>query len=146
MDKVRRLVVVSVYFMVGINFGLNTKFYPELLKYQAGHTAAELIKSEGIDPDDVFALKGRYSWSLDFYTQRITPPIDLNTTDKEKLKKESWLFLYDNQMEALKNRGFTWEKEYEIDHYRITRLKASFLNPDTRASVLEKGYLVQLDN
>lgn len=145
MEKTRKLVVISVYFMVLINFCLNTKFYPGLLTYQAGNNAAKIIEKEGIAPDEVFILKGRPSWSLDFYTHRITPVIDLDSPDKEKLKKGSWVFVYEDQLKALKDHGLTWKTEHIIDHYRITRLKGPFLNPNTRDAVLDKAYLVQLD-
>jgi len=144
MNTVRRLVVVSVYFMVFINFCLNTHFYPNLLEYQAGNNAAQIIDEEGIDPNSVFILPGRPSWSLDFYTQRITPILDLDSIRKNIPEKKTWVFLYENQLNSLKNRNISWKKKYEIDHYRITRLKASFLNPKTRDSVLEKAYLVEL--
>lgn len=144
MNVVRKLVVVSVYFMIFINFCLNTHFYPSLLKYQAGNNAAGIIDEEEIDPNAVFILPGRPSWSLDFYTRRITPILDLGAENLKKPEKEIWVFLYENQLSSLKSRNITWQKKYDIDHYRITRLSASFLNPKTRESVLEKAYLIQL--
>ena len=142
-NKVRKIVVVSVYFMVFINFCLNTQFYPNLLKYQAGNNVAKIISSENINPDDVFILNGKPSWSLNFYTKRFTPVINIEDINKT-LKNGQWLFLYDDQLNILKNQQISFSNQYEINHYRITRLKASFLNPNTRDNVLEKAYLVQV--
>ena len=144
MNVTRKLIIVSVYFMVFINFSLNTHFYPNLLEYQAGNNAAQIIDEEGIDPNNVFILPGRPSWSLDFYTHRITPILDLDTISKKIPEKEVWVFLYEGQLDSLENHNISWKKKYSINHYRITRLKASFLNPKTRDSVLEKAYLMQL--
>ena len=142
-NKVRKIVVVSVYFMVFINFCLNTQFYPNLLKYQAGNNVAKIISSENINPDDVFILNGKPSWSLNFYTKRFTPVINIEDINKT-LKNGQWLFLYDDQLNTLKNHQISFSNQYEINHYRITRLKGSFLNPNTRDNVLEKAYLVQV--
>ncbi len=144
MNKVRRIIVVSVYFMVFINFCLNTQFYPNLLKYQAGNNVAKIISSESINPNDIFILNGKSSWSLNFYTKRFTPVVNIEDVNKS-LKNGQWLFLYDDQLKILKNQQIlSFNNQYEINHYRITRLKGSFLNPNTRDNVLEKAYLVQV--
>ncbi|WP_062053939.1 ArnT family glycosyltransferase [Aquimarina longa] len=143
MNPYRKLVIISVYFMVLINFCLNTQFYPKLLLYQAGNNAAKIIKTEQINPNSVFMLNGRPSWSLDFYTNRITPIVDINTISTT-MKTGDWLFLYDNQLEKLKEHTISWSTKYEINHYRITRVKGSFLNPNTRDNTLEKAYLLKI--
>lgn len=142
MQKLRKLVIVSVYFMIFINFCLNTQFYPKLLLYQAGNNAAKIIKSENIIKDDVFMLKDKPSWSLDFYTKRITP--NLNIEEVVNMKKGTWLFLYGEQMPLLKQNNIEWSKKYEINHHRITRLSLKFLNPNTRENILKKAYLLQI--
>ena len=138
----RKLVLVSVYFMVLINFCLNTQFYPKLLLYQAGNNAANIIKTENINPENVFILAGKPSWSLDFYTHRITPVVAINDISK-KLKNGDWLFLYDYQLKELKENAISWSEKYEINHFRITRVSGAFINPNTRDGVLEKAFLLQ---
>ena len=78
MVKARKLVITSVYFMILINFCLHTQFYPRLLLYQAGNNTAKIIQSENIEEESVFRLAGDPSWSLDFYTKRITPILRLD--------------------------------------------------------------------
>jgi len=143
MDRTKRLVIISVYFMVFINFCLNTQFYPKLLLYQAGNNAAKIVNSERIERNDVFMLEGRPSWSLDFYTERITPTVSISEVQKN-VKDGQWLFLYGEQLEKLVAEGIQWSNMYEINHYRITRLSLKFLNPNSRDSNLEKGYLLQV--
>jgi hypothetical protein len=145
MNKVKRLVLISVYFMIFINFCLNTQFYPKLLQYQAGNNAGLLIKKEQINPKDVFMLtEDKTSWSLDFYTERITPRISITEISKN-IKKGQWLFVYEDQIKTLKENNIKWSKEYKIDHYRITRLNLKFLNPESRKNILEKAFLLQIN-
>lgn len=142
MTKMRRLLVFSVYMMILANFCLNTQFYPSLLNYQEGNTAVKIMDAENISYDKIYRLDGdRNSWSLDFYTAQIVPKIALE--DYENLPDDSWLFLYDNEFEAFKEQGLTFEKKYEIVHYRITQLRIKFLNPNTRDQVLERAYLIK---
>ncbi len=143
MHSVRRLLMISVYFMIFINFCLNTQFYPRLLLYQAGNNVAKIITTEKIELDKVFMVKGRPSWSLDFYTKRITPTIDINEVS-EKIPNDSWLFIYEDHMEVLQQNNIKWSNRYEINHHRITRLSLDFLNPNTRDSILQKAFLLQI--
>ena len=143
-NSAQKLVLISVYYMVFINFSLNTQFYPKLLQFQAGNNAALLINKQNINPNDVFMLSGDYnSWSLDFYTNRLTPRINVETISENKMDSK-WLFVYEDQMKELSGKNVQWSKKIEIDHYRITRLNLKFLNPNTRDAILEKAYLLQI--
>lgn len=140
MNRIRKLIVVSVYFMVLINFSLNMQFYPNLLNYQAGNNALEIIEKEQIDLNSLYMPNTITGWSLDFYTKRMTPRIDIIND----LKPKQWVFVYEKQLQQLKKNNISWSKQFEIDHYRITKLTLPFLNPNTRQSVLKKAYLLQI--
>lgn len=143
-NEAKKLILIAVYFMILINFCLNTQFYSKLLDYQAGNNAALFIDKNQINPKDVFMIEGDYnSWSLDFYTKQITPRIKVNKISKH-LKKGQWLFVYEHQLNELKKNNIQWSKQYTMDHYRITQLNLSFLNPNTRSEILEKAFLVQI--
>lgn len=142
-EKPRKLVVVSVYFMIVINYCFNLQFYPNLLKFQGGSNMAEIVKAENINPANIFKLEGQHTWSLDFYTQKLLPTIE--ATEANKLRSGQWLLVYEDQkeLEDLKKENIHWGKKHEVDHYRVTKLKLSFLNPKTRASKLRKVFLMQ---
>lgn len=143
-NNAKKLILISVYFMILVNFCLNVQFYPKLLQYQAGNNATLLIDNEHVNPKDVYMIDGEYnSWSLDFYTERITPRIKINKVS-ENIKEGQWLFVYENELNELKEHNIQWSKQYKIDHYRITRLNLKFLNPKTRNAILEKAFLVQI--
>lgn len=143
MELWRKIIFVSVSYVAIINFVLSTHYYPNIMPYQGGNAAAKTIKEEGIEAKDVFLLFGRYSWSLDFYTERNTPRIPLESV-KEKVKPGQWLFFYDDDLEAVENAGIKWNKKFQFRHFGVSKPKMSFLNPDTRDSVLETAYLVQV--
>ena len=55
-----------------------------------------------------------------------------------------WVYLTESQLEALSTTDISYTIEFWVPSYRITRLKASFLNPATRPKTLDKRYLVFL--
>ena len=142
LESVPKIIMISVLFSVFLNFSLNTQFYPSLLKYQAGVGLIDIIDKENIDVNDIYSLGKKKSWSLDFYTQRFTPAINISELDEYKGK---WLFVYDRDMEKIKSNGISWDSSYVVPNYRITMLKLPFLNPETRNNELNKVYLLHLN-
>ena len=142
MELVPKIIIVSVLFAVFVNFNLNTQFYPSLLKYQAGLNMIGIIEKENIDVNDIYIYDDRNSWSLNFYTKRHTPTLDLSEVNESK---GNWLFVYDKDMDKLKSENVTWDNSYVVPHYRITMLKLPFLNPATRNKELSKAYLLHLN-
>lgn len=143
MELWRKIVFVSVSYVAIINFCLSTHYYPNIMPFQAGMQAAEVIKEEGISKEDVFLLFGKYSWSLDFYTERNTPRIPLEEVGAT-VKPGQWLFFYAEDLEAVESAGIKWNKKFHFKHFRVSKPRLDFLNPETRASVLESAYLVNV--
>ena len=140
-NTVFKIVVLSVVFSVFVNFCLNTQFYPSLLKYQAGLKTVELIKEKNIDVNDVYVLEKRNSWSLNFYTGRHTPALDLSKSEDYSGK---WLLVYEEDITKIEASNLTWEERIEMAQYRVTRLSLGFLNPKTRNEKLKKAYFLHL--
>ena len=140
---VSKIVVVSVGAAIVINAILNLQFYPNLAKYQGGYAASEYLNEQKISTNDVLRLDKKYNWPLDFYTQEIVNSVsmaELNNSDFSG----NWLFFYDSELDVLKDQGVAWEQLKSFDHYRVTRLKWSFLHPDKRHKTLGKIYLAKL--
>ena len=138
----RKLIVSSVGFMILINFCLNTQFYPNLLQYQSGITASKIIKEKNIDVDKLYLKDGIEAWSVSFYAHKNLKRMDVDKIPTE-LKKGEWMYLDEASFIKTKEDGVKWTTVYPLEHYRITRLKMSFLNPKTRESTLRKRYLVK---
>jgi len=138
-----KLMIVSVSVMVLINTVLNLYFYPNLLEYQAGLQLAKIIKKKNIDPNTIYIIDDRYSWTLDFYTQRNTPAIDMNKI--EETPKDIWIFIdQEKNLDQLKSTRAQIIERIEVNHFRVSKLNLKFMNPNTRASKLKKAYLVRV--
>ncbi len=136
-----RIITVSVLGAVLLNLSLNLGFYPSLLKYEAGATMSELVKENNIPVDRIYKITDGHTWALDFYNQQ---PVKITTADDLATLNDVWLYVTDKERVALQEMGIRWEKEFSADQFRITRLQARFLNPDTRKEVLRKRHLVYL--
>lgn len=136
-----RIITLSVFSSLLLNVVLNTHFYPELLKYQAGSSMAQTIAEENIPVDNIYKVSTEYTWSLDFYNQR---PIKTTTIDAIKGKKNIWIYANDQQLKELQKSDFDWDKQYTKDQFRITRLQAKFLDPATRKRVLNRMHLIHI--
>ncbi len=140
-ESLYKIITVSVLFSVFLNFSLNTQFYPNLLQYQAGNNMVKIIEDKKIDPEDVYLFEDAHSWTLSFYTKRQTPEISLSEIKNHHGK---WVFVYDKNIEKLKENDIQWDESFETPHYRITMLSLPFLNPNTRESQLKKAYLLKI--
>ncbi len=136
-----RIITASVLGALMLNAVLNTHFYPELLKYQAGSSMAKIVTEEEIDVDNIYKLSGHHTWALDFYNKRPVRQISIN---KILNKKNIWVYANEPQLRELSNLGYDWDRQFQVDQFRITRLQAKFLDPSTRRSVLNKMFLIHI--
>jgi 4-amino-4-deoxy-L-arabinose transferase-like glycosyltransferase len=137
-----RLITVSVCASLVLNTVLNLHFYPNLLKYQGGSAMAKVVKQNTIPVDRIFKIGDNYTWSLDFYNKH---PVKISTLEEVQQKHDIWVYANEKELELLRNSGLDWKTQYSVDHFRITRLQARFLNPNTRYKVLDKMYLIHVD-
>ncbi|WP_281542742.1 ArnT family glycosyltransferase [Maribacter aestuarii] len=136
-----RLITISVCASLLLNTVLNLHFYPNLLNYQGGSSMAQIVKEKEIPVDNIYKIGKDYTWALDFYNQH---PVKLSNLDAVKAAKDIWVYVNQNELEELRNAGVDWDKQYSVKHFRITRLQAKFLNPNTRYKVLNNMYLVHV--
>ena len=136
-----RIITASVLGALMLNAVLNTHFYPELLKYQAGSSMAKIVTEEEIDVDNIYKLSGHHTWALDFYNKRPVRQISIN---KILNKKNIWVYANEPQLRELSNLGYDWDRQFQVDQFRITRLQAKFLDPSTRKGVLNKMFLIHI--
>jgi hypothetical protein len=137
-----KIVTVAILSSVVLNGLMNAHFYPKLLEYQGGSTMAEKVRENNIPVDKIYKISERYSWSLDFYNKK---PVQLSSLSEIADKKDIWVYATDEELEQLRKNGFQWEGQITVDQFRITRLQAKFLNPNTRESKLNHMHLVHLD-
>ena len=137
-----RIITLSVYSSLLLNFVMHSHFYPSLLQYQAGSTMAEEVEERGIPTNEIYKISERYSWALDFYNRE---PVKIIAKEKLLKMHNVWVYATDEELEIMENLGFHWHDKITVDQFRITRLTLKFLNPSTRAKKLNKMHLVYLD-
>lgn len=136
-----RIITISVMASVLLNAVLNLHFYPQLLGYQGGSTMAGIIKKEEIPVDRIHKLTERHTWALDFYNQY---PVRISTVKEIRSLADVWLYVSESELSELTKSGIGWDREFEVNQFRITRLQGKFLNPITRPTILNKMYLIHL--
>lgn len=138
----QKILHTSILASIAINIFLNGHFYPNLLQYQSGLTASKIIKEKNIAIDSVYKIDNIHTWSLDYNNQHLTATLASDSPVENYNNK--WLYLTEKQLEALLQRGLVLQEKIALKHYRITRLKAGFLNPKTREKNLQNRYLVKI--
>ncbi len=136
-----RIVTITVLASVLLNAVLNLHFYPELLRYQGGSAMAGIVKKEGIPTDRIVKLTERHTWALDFYNRQ---PVRIISLDQLDDLDDTWVYVTEEEMSLLLREDFTWDREYAVDQFRITRLQGKFLNPSTRSRLLNRMYLLHV--
>jgi 4-amino-4-deoxy-L-arabinose transferase-like glycosyltransferase len=137
----KRVVGISVYAAVLLNLVMNAHFYPSLLQYQGGSEMAELIEAESLEIDTLYKVTDQHSWALDFYFGK---PLEMIAVDRLPSERVTWVYTDEKERNLLQDAGISWDREYSVDQFRISRLQARFLNPATRSEVLRKRYLLRI--
>ncbi|BFG69393.1 glycosyltransferase family 39 protein [Sediminibacterium sp. KACHI17] len=131
----------AIYTVIGVNLLLVTGFYPQLLKYQLGNTAASFINRSGLEKDKVVMYEIDNSRALHFYGQHIfqeTKALDSLRTDQVVLTKKS-------TVSALQERFPNLNTIFEGEYFGVSMLTLPFLNPKTRSKETVSYVLVDLD-
>jgi len=132
--------------IIGLNFLLNSHFYPQLLTYQSGTYIAEYVKENNIPVEEVFIYK-KPSHSLDFYLRTIIPILD---DEEDILKKVNnyegiWFVTNPEGKQLIEKLYPNSEVLEEFKDFHITLLNSQFLDPKTRSSVERKKYIIKIN-
>lgn len=136
-----KLITISVCASLLLNIVLNLHFYPNLLNYQAGSSMSKIVAENQVPVDNIYKVGSDHTWSLDFYNKY---PVKLSSPSTIRNAKDIWVYASKDELEELRTAGVDWDQQYAVEQFRITRLQAKFLNPDTRYKVLNKMYLVHI--
>lgn len=121
---------------------LNLSFYPDLLKYQSGNAAAAYLNKE--HPDVEVGRLSIYFPSGEFYLKQHTYRTDTASVRNGLFSKTRLLYVTEEELKQLKEKGVAIEVLKEFKEFHITMLSLKFLNPTTREKELKKQYLVRL--
>ena len=117
-------------------------FYPSILPYQSGVKAARIMNEKYNGKGHLIDNKTN-RFDFEFYLDRLVKRVKI-----EKLNTATNAIFYSNskELKELNDLGIKYQILEEIDSYPISRISLPFLNPDKRAGVLEKKYLIQITN
>ena len=120
----------SALAIVFVNFYLNGFFYPKLLTYQGGTTAAKFANEQFKDYP-VVQIQTRYNYPLEFYLDAELKTIP-SISDTAAIKKPFLLILHsdDDSLHRIPVQSFAL--------FSISKLNVKFINPEKRKDQLKK--------
>ena len=127
------------YTVIGINFFLNTAFYPALLQYQAGNTAADFINRQHLDINRTYVYGMQEGKTLDFYAQHIfrhRTAAEIAVTDVLVMPLDS--------VPGLRRQWPDLKILHTGPDYHVSTLSLPFLNPATRGNEFKKYAIVTI--
>ena len=136
---ISKLVYAPLLVMIGVNFLLNSHFYPSLLEYQAGSMAGRYVSTHDNTPD-VYSYQ-IISHGLDYYSGKVAP---LVKTEFISANPGIWLFTTATGKSSLDTNGISYTLVKDFKSFAVTGLTMNFLNPAKRSSVLENRYLLKI--
>ncbi len=139
-SSLQRMFTVPVLAMVLVFFLLNSNFYPQLLKYQAGNELAASTKGK-VNPANVYFWKDTYSSSYNFYTASMRQQFNDSTLLHQT---PVWLALDVREEPAIRAAGYELGKRFESIDYEITKLDLKFVNPVKRESQCTKMVIAEV--
>lgn len=135
------ILVGAVYTVISINLFLSTQFYPRLLAFQMGNTAASFINQSGLDKNKIVLYGTGDSRAMHFYGQHIFKhkferqailDTDILVTSSDSLS----LFQQAFPNSTLLHKG---------PNFSVSILTARFLNPATREQEIPHYVILDLD-
>ena len=139
-----RLVLPSLWAILGVNLMLNVHFFPKLLAYQSGSAAAKIVRKNNIPKERFFAYRIQ-NHSADFYIQRIIPCLDSAMLADTLRKGNSWIYTEEPGIALMRQMGYSPIVVDSIFHKHVTKVNAKFLFYKTRKSTLGKQYIVRVE-
>jgi hypothetical protein len=131
---------------LALMFSLFFSFYPKMSAYHAPfQVAADFNKKAGPTEQIHLYLKPSRYWEIFFYSEH-PGKYFVTKEDLPKLleEKKDWVFTDTDGKEQILKESPDTEIISEYNHRSLSQMTFPFLNPATRASKLEKRYLLHL--
>ena len=136
----QKLLFVCIYSIIGINLFLNTGFYPALLQYQMGNTAASFIEENHLPKDKVYLYGREAGHSFHFYSNHIYSM----KTQPAQLQAGDYVVVWADSIPSLQHNWPGMEVLYQHAEFGVSMLTLPFLNPKTRDKEVRKYAIIAL--
>ncbi len=159
-NELEKLVLPSLFSIIGVNFMLNVYVYPAIFPYQTGKAVALFAQEKNISPKDIWVyVNGEdgaiYPHTLDFYSKETIKGEAKNWGEMENIAKKiiqnkkshkNILYVYADKkaMEQILASDFNKEVVGKFQRFPVTQLTPMFLDPKTRHFELRDIYLIKV--
>jgi 4-amino-4-deoxy-L-arabinose transferase-like glycosyltransferase len=135
------LLAIAFVTSISINFLLNWAFYPNLLKYQMGNDAAQLIQEKKMNPSEIFLYGIHNSNALHFYSKHIFA----FKMEKKLFSNNEKVLTSKDSISVFKDLFPAATVVHEGNQFSVSLLTFQFLNPATRAAETPRYVILDLD-
>jgi 4-amino-4-deoxy-L-arabinose transferase-like glycosyltransferase len=140
-DLLSKLIMISLCSSLFTNILMNGNFYFQIQHYQAGHHVAAKIRELGIPVSNVYIVNWK-SPSMHYYSEYFFKDADSSAVAEST---DFWLAgPMDSILELAHSRQLKMKQSYHFPDFDTTRLKAEFVNPETRQLACKYIGLVHL--
>ena len=141
MVSIPKIIFAAIFTILSINILLSTNFYPNLLPYQMGNTAATYINEQQLPKDKIVVYGDGDSRALYFYGQYCFK----HKSNRQALLPTDIVIAYADSVKGLKQVFPNLKQIHTGAHFSVSQLTAEFLNPATRASAIPYYAIIDLD-
>jgi 4-amino-4-deoxy-L-arabinose transferase-like glycosyltransferase len=142
LETPHRLILACTILIVGVNAILNTYFYPNILKFQAGSELGMMAKEDGATEGELFCYQTGLPHSLNFYSGILVQEVtDFNTLIR---KRNCWVYTDEGQLQNLRRARPDLVVVGRNGDFPVSMLKGKFLSPGTREATLQRRILIKL--
>ena len=135
-----KFISLALYTILGVNFILNTSFYPMLLKYELGVSAAAFINHNKLPKTSVYLYEIDESRALHFYGNHSFERI----FDSSLLKPQQIIITKASSYPALQQKFPASTILHQNAYFGVSMLTLPFLNPATRDKEVTPYIIVTL--
>jgi hypothetical protein len=136
------LLKLALYTILGVNFILNTSFYPRLLKYELGVSAAIFINQNKLPKNNIYLYQIDESRALHFYGNHSFERL----FDSSLLKPQQILITNASSFPQLQQKFRGSTILHKNAYFGVSMLTLPFLNPATREKEVTPYIIVNLAN
>ena len=135
-----KFISLALYTILGVNFILNTSFYPRLLKYELGVSAAAFIHQNKLSKNNIYLYQIDESRALHFYGNHSFERI----FDSSLLKPGQILITKASSFPQLQQKFTGSIIIHKNAYFGVSMLTLPFLNPGTRDKEVTPYIIVTL--
>jgi 4-amino-4-deoxy-L-arabinose transferase-like glycosyltransferase len=138
--KQQKLICISVLTSAFIFYLLNSNFYTQLLKYQAGNELAFEIKNK-VASENIYLWPEIYSPSFEFYSRQLKRGFSDSVLQQNH---PVWILVDRSTLPLLKEKNLPFLQQYTHYDYNIGTMSFKFINPNTRKQTLDSLFLIRV--